>query len=190
MTFAPLKSIDDLILLVKSDLQMMTVLNAVQNLHLPDWWIGAGFLRNKVWSRIHGFDHDLTKSDIDVVYFSNDDCDQKSDLSLEERLSLELPSFCWSVKNQARMHTRNGDPPYRSTLDAISKWTETATAVAVRVDSDSDLEISIQYELRDLLEIVIRPTPHILQHNVQVYRDRLIEKKWVEKWPLAKVIEV
>lgn len=40
----------DVARLVQSDPWMMKVLRAVESLNLPDWWIGAGFLRNKVWT--------------------------------------------------------------------------------------------------------------------------------------------
>ena len=32
---------------------MMNVLNEANKLNLPDWVIGAGFLRNKVWDYLH-----------------------------------------------------------------------------------------------------------------------------------------
>ncbi|MRE47150.1 hypothetical protein GII66_24395, partial [Escherichia coli] len=49
---------------------------------------------------------------------------------LEDRLRQQLPSLDWSVKNQARMHQRNGDYPYTSTRNALLHWPETATAIA------------------------------------------------------------
>jgi hypothetical protein len=39
----------------------------------------------------------------------------------------------WSVKNQARMHERNADRPYRSASDAMMHSPETATAVGARL---------------------------------------------------------
>jgi hypothetical protein len=32
------------------------------------------------------------------------------------------------------MHLKNGDKPYQSALDALSKWPEVVTAIGVRVD--------------------------------------------------------
>ena len=39
----------DIINLIKNDEWMMSVLGEAEKLCLPDWMIGAGFLRNKVW---------------------------------------------------------------------------------------------------------------------------------------------
>ncbi|PLC63479.1 hypothetical protein B9P82_13400 [Citrobacter sp. L55] len=64
----------------------------------------------------------------------------------------------WSVKNQARMHQRNGDYPYTSTRNALLHWPETATAIAVRLGKEG-LDITAPYGLSDLFELRLRPTP-------------------------------
>ncbi len=37
---------------IESDQAAMRVLRATADLGLPDWWIGAGFVRNRVWDAI------------------------------------------------------------------------------------------------------------------------------------------
>src|SRR3954447_138148 len=105
-------------------------LGLVMSLRLPDGWIGAGFVRNAVWDYLHGREASPPRGDIDVVWFDPGQADPSIDQSLEDRLHALEPTLAWSVKNQARMHTRNSDPPYSSTADAIGHWPETATAVA------------------------------------------------------------
>jgi len=41
------------------------------------------------------------------------------DIATEKQLFEEYADIPWSVHNQARMHERNGDAPYRNTEDAI-----------------------------------------------------------------------
>ncbi len=41
--------------IIEKDQWMMKVLKAVKTLNLPDWWIGAGFVRSKIWDSIHGY---------------------------------------------------------------------------------------------------------------------------------------
>ncbi|MBN8190599.1 nucleotidyltransferase family protein [Bacillus sp. NTK074B] len=43
------ESEQDIINLVKKDAWMMSMIEAAKMLHLPDWWICAGFIRSKVW---------------------------------------------------------------------------------------------------------------------------------------------
>ena len=57
-----------------------------------------------------------------------------AETAAEARLKELVPGLLWSVRNQARMHVRNGDAPYDSTADTLRHWLETPTAVAVRLE--------------------------------------------------------
>ena len=41
--------------LIRQDKWMMRVLRVAKSLHLPDWMIEAGFVRNKVWNYLYGY---------------------------------------------------------------------------------------------------------------------------------------
>lgn len=138
----------------------MSILYAVQALELNDGWIGAGFIRDAVWDHLHGYELSPVSGDVDVVWFDSENCTPDLDRVLEERLKQQLPSYDWSVKNQARMHLRNGDHPYTSTGNALFYWPETATAVAVRL-GPKGIDITAPYGLCDLFELRLRPTPCI-----------------------------
>lgn len=97
---------------------------------------------------MHGFPRRETHNDIDVVYFDRGDLSEERDRALERKLIAETGNDKWSVKNQARMHSMNGDEPYRSTEDAMSRWPETATAVGVKLNEDGSLELCCPYGLR------------------------------------------
>jgi uncharacterized protein len=89
----------------------------------------------------------------------------------------------WSVKNQARMHVRNGDRPYRSSVDAMFHWPETATAIALKLHDDDALELAAPFGVDDLLAMVVRPTPHFRAHRLDTYRERQRAKNWPTRWP-------
>jgi hypothetical protein len=40
---------EDIEAFVYQDAEMMNILRIARDLGLPDWWIGAGFLRNRIW---------------------------------------------------------------------------------------------------------------------------------------------
>ncbi|WP_227523349.1 nucleotidyltransferase family protein [Klebsiella pneumoniae] len=122
----------------------MKILYAVRALELNDGWIGAGFVRDAVWDHLHRYGLSPVSGDVDVVRFDHDSY-------LEDRLKQQLPSLDWSVKNQARMHQRNGDHPSTSTGNAVLHWRETATAVAVRLGKEV-LDITAPYGLSVLFE--------------------------------------
>lgn len=128
--------------ILSDDPDRMAVLHAVRALKLNDGWVGAGFVRDAVWDYLHGYALHAVSGDVDVVWFDSDRCTPEHDSYLEERLRQQLPSLDWSVKNQARMHLRNGDNPYLSTEHALLNWPETATAVAVRLGDNHRIEIT------------------------------------------------
>jgi hypothetical protein len=180
----------DILALVAADAWMMAALTAVAGLGLPDCWIGAGFLRGAVWDRLHGYASRTLLDDIDVVYFDPGAPDPATEAALERRLSDLLSGLPWSVKNQARMHLRNGDAPYGSSAEALAHWLETPTAVALRLNEAGALELLAPLGTEDLLGLVVRPNPHARkhEHRLAAYRARLEKKNWPAKWPKLRVV--
>ncbi len=185
---APLTDDDDILALVAGDDWMRGALEAVAGLGLPDAWIGAGFLRGAVWDRLHGYAERTTLGDIDVIYHDLGSLEPAADEALERRLGAALPWLPWSVRNQARMHLKNGDPPYRSSADALAHWLETPTAVALRLDAAAGPKLLAPLGTRDLLGLMVRPTPHARTQRLAAYRARLTAKNWPAKGPRLRVI--
>ncbi len=171
----------DILRWVCGDSRRMAMLRAVARLRLPDCWIGAGFVRNLVWDRLHGFAEPTPLTDIDVLYFDRTDRSRSSEQAIEARLRRAIPGEPWSVRNQARMHRRNHDAPYRSTCHALSFWAETPTAVAVGLHH-AGLAVIAPFGTRDLMTLTIRPTARF-RHKMAVYRDRVGAKNWQARWP-------
>jgi uncharacterized protein len=161
----------------------LAALTAVRALALPDCWIGAGFVRAAVWDHLHGFATPTPLADIDVVWFDPAHLGPDIDAALERRVSATLPGLPWSVTNQARMHERNGDPPYLSTSDALRHWPETATAVAVALSATDEVTLTAPLGIDDLLAMVVRPTPHFRKHRLAAFRERQERKNWPAVWP-------
>ena len=180
----------ELLDLIAGDSWRMDCLKAVADLGLPDGWIGAGFLRAPLWDKLDGYATPTPLADIDVIYFDAGDLDPATELGLEDRLRSVMPSEPWSLRNQARMHLRNGDAPYRSTADALRHWLETPTAVAVRLGKDGKLELLAPLGLDDLFAMTVRPTPHARAHRLEAYRKRLASKGWKKRWPKLRVLEL
>ncbi len=164
----------------------MNVLRVVADMSLPDWAIGAGFVRNLVWDRLHGRGCQALPADVDVLYYSESHVGCRAEEEITNRLAATMPGTPWSVKNQARMHIRNGDQPYRCTLDAIGFWLETPTAVAVNLETDDKIEVLAPYGVADLIDLRVRPTP-AGRRKPHAYSARVKDKKWQERWPKLRV---
>jgi len=165
------------------------VLAMVRSLGLPDCWVGAGFIRNAVWDHLHGRPPSRHFGEVDVIWFSAERTAQAEDAGLEAALRASDSSIVWSVKNQARMHRRNGDAPYGSAVEAMRAWPETATAVAARYTEDGACEIAAPFGLEDLFNLVLRSTPRFAHAKHQIYLDRVRSKGWLTAWPLLRMAE-
>jgi len=185
----------DIINLIEKDSWMIEVLKTAKTLQLPDWWIGAGFVRSKVWDHLHHYSSPTALPDVDVIYFDKNDfstgeADKEttsSEIKYEQKLKKILPEVSWSVTNQARMHLFHHHPPYQNSTQALSKWTETATCIAVSLDSHNRLILTCPHGISDLVNLILRPVPDSY-HDLNFFHQRITQKKWLEKWPKLKVV--
>lgn len=172
--------------IIGSDPFRVHLLQLVHTLRLPDCWVGAGFVRNAVWDSLHGRPPGPVTGDVDVIWYDPDRTAPEFDLALETTLRDLNPDVIWSVKNQARMHSRNGDNPYDSSADAMRHWPETATAVAVRWRADGRCEVCAPLGLDDLFALLLRPAFRFTTEKHSIYLARACEKGWEAQWPLLR----
>jgi len=150
-------------------------------------WIGAGFVRNAVWDHLSGQNTEaVLPADLDVVFHDPGIATAEQDAAIEAALSMAAPDLPWSVRNQARMHERNGHDPYRDVSDALAHWAETAAAIAARLGPQG-IEILAPFGVEDVLEMIIRPTP-AFRTKPEVVRARMEAKGWRTRWPKLHVI--
>ena len=171
---------------LSADALRMRALRAAGELGLPDWCLAAGFLRNLVWDRLHGFETPTPLEDIDLVYFDPSCATREHDLYIEARLGAIESDLPWSVRNQAYMHERNADAPYRSTVDAMRYWVEQETAVGVRLSQNDCIEVVTAFGLESLFAMTI--TPNSRKRNAAAELSaRLARKNWLTIWPGLRV---
>lgn len=189
---------DQLAALLRADPLRWHILGVVHSLNLPDCWVAAGCIRHAVWDEQHGrrpAPH--LCSDVDVIYYDPHRLDPSIDRDTEQMLRQREPHMHWSVKNQARMHERNGDAPYADAADAMRHWPETATAVAARRIASStaqpdgqgrEIEIIAPFGLDDLFDLVLRPTPSFVGAKRSIFDARIADKNWLQHWPKLKIL--
>ncbi|CAH1207077.1 nucleotidyltransferase family protein [Paenibacillus sp. JJ-223] len=166
--------------------QLLQDLRRVRALGLPQCCIGAGYIRNYIWDRLHGYKHRDSHTDIDVVYYDPEDVREERDVQIESVLRRETGNPLWSVKNQARMHLRNGTEPYQSTLDALRHWPEVVTAVGARLNEQDQLDICAPHGLEDLYGLIVRRSPFFADRSA--YLRRVEGKNWHLQWPELTII--
>ena len=179
----------DILNIIYEDKWMMKVLRTARTLDLSDWMIGAGFVRNKVWDVLHGYTKEVVDTDdIDLIYFDSLNTDESQEKEYNRQLK-EIIDLNWSSKNQARMHLVNNEDPYASSVDALSHWVDTPTCIAVTLNKDDKLRLIAPHGIDNLVDLKIRPIIKFTKsENIHVYKERIIKKQWIEKWPKLKIL--
>lgn len=181
---------EDILYLIKKDEWMIEILRTVKKLNLPDWWICAGFIRTKIWDALHEYRARTLLPDIDVIYFDRHNIEKVMEKEFESKLIELKPYVPWSVKNQARMHQVNQVQPYSSSVDAISKFPETATSIGVKINEQDELILTAPHGIQDLLNCNIKPTPFFMEtaERMEVFNERINVKNWGSIWSNVEIV--
>lgn len=170
------------------------MLRIVQTLQLPDWWIGAGFVRSKIWDHLHKYSDPTALPDVDVIYFDtfNPSVEQVKEIKLREKayektLARMQSGIEWSVTNQSRMHQFHNEPPYHNSTEALARWVETATCIGVRLDTNQHVMLTAPHGIDDLVNLILRPTPGA-GTDTKTFHERIQKKEWIKKWPKLQII--
>ena len=60
------------------------------------------------------------------------------------------------------MHSVNNVSPYTSSVDAISRFPETATALGVKFDGGDTVILTAPHGIDDVINLRVKPTPYFL----------------------------
>ncbi|MEM7336632.1 MAG: nucleotidyltransferase family protein [Chloroflexota bacterium] len=172
---------------------VLPILQAARAVDLPDWYVGAGLLRNMVWDHLHDYEMPTPLNDVDVAFFDPHDLRRERDAEANAALTAVNPQFEWEATNQAAVHTWHeayfgySVDPYRSTEDGVAGWPETATAVAVRLLPNDSLKIFAPCGLSDLFELKLRRNKRKV--TLEEFRQRYHKKEINKKWPRVTFID-
>lgn len=170
--------------LLKRDPLRQKALETVAELELPQGYLAAGFVRNLVWDHLHQKSVPTPLNDVDVIYFDTREHDSQQCLEYENVLRTRMPQLNWQVRNQATIHSRNGDLPYKSSVDAMSYWPEKETAVGVRIVDEGQYELVSAFGFDSLFDLKIT---HNTKRSFAIFEQRISNKNWLKQWPKLEV---
>lgn len=182
-----------LVTLVRNSPVLMRALRAVRTVDPPDWLIGAGALRDRVWDHLHGHTPASPSRDLDVVFFDRASIAAKRERDIHRQLSAIAADICWDVTNQAAVHVWYPKvfgmqvEPLTSSADGVATWPETATAIAVRLLDDDSIRVIAPCGLEDLFGLICRRNPRRV--SVEHYRHRVKTKQIAKRWPRVQIID-
>ncbi len=173
--------------LLWADPTAIKLLEAVAKIGPKGAYIGAGFLRNRVWDSFYEDGRNFPEADIDVIYFCAEDDSAEADYAYEAELNAYMPGYDWQVRNQARMHHFHGYEPFASLEDGLRHWAETATTVSVRLH-ESELDFLAPFGFDDLMNHILRITPSMKSRDPEGFQIRLDKKGWLKRWPDLRIV--
>lgn len=183
---------DELRAIVRSSPWLMRALDAARDLGLPQWCIGAGALRNRVWDHLHGHTEPSHLADVDLAYFAAEEPPGK-EAAHQAVLARAVPDLPWELTNQAHVHLwfescfGHAVAPLQSIHEAVASWPEFATAVALRLEADDTLTVIAPYGLDDLFALRIRRNP--ARVSVETFRQRIMSKNYTQRWPRVQIVD-
>jgi uncharacterized protein len=171
---------------------IQAILARVEELELPNWYLGAGCIPQTVWNALHGFSATDHIRDYDVPYFDAADTSYEAEnrrIRHAENLFADLPVTI-ELRNQARVHVwyegHFGYPieAYKSVEDAIGSWPTTATAIGIR-GIPGGLAVYAPFGLGAVLGMVARPNKR------QITREIYVRKisRWRRCWHKLVVVD-
>jgi uncharacterized protein len=182
-----------LVTLVRCSPVLMRALRAARAVDPPDWVIGAGAIRDRVWDHLHGFTRPAPVRDLDLAFFEPVALGGDRERSVQSALAAEAPDLAWDVTNQAAVHLWYPQvfgievDPLASTSDAVATWPETATAIGVRLLDDDTIRVVAPYGLDDLFGLVCRRNPR--RATPEQYRRRVDNKRIAKRWPRVTILD-
>jgi hypothetical protein len=178
--------------IVRSDDQVMALLEFLARSEKASWCLGAGMLAGRIWNHLTDRPGDHGLNDIDVAFYDPDDLSYEREESLAARLDTAFPDFSvpFDVKNQARVHlwyeAKFGRPvaPFASLEEALATWPTTCNALGVSLRRNR-LSIIAPYGLEDLFAMRVRPNKRLVTE--EVYRTKVA--RWKDCWPELQIAD-
>jgi hypothetical protein len=182
-----------LIELVCSSLVLMRALRAARTVDPPDWLIGSGVIRDRVWDHLHGFAQPTPSKDVDLAFFDPSSLGSERERSVQRAVTAQAPDISWDVTNQAGVHLWYPKvfglqvPPLASSADGVATWPETATAIAIRLLADDSIQVVAPCGLDDLFGLICRRNPRRV--TKEHYRRRVQSKRIAKRWPRVQILD-
>jgi hypothetical protein len=171
----------------------MRALRAARTVNPPDWLIGGGVIRDRVWDHLHGCTQVRASKDVDLAFFDPLCLGSGRERSVQREVTAEAGDISWDVTNQASAHLWYPKvygvevEPLRSTAEAVATWAETATAIAIRLGADERIKVVAPCGLDDLFGLICRRNPRWVTE--EQYRRRVATMQIARRWPRVQVLD-
>ncbi|HEY4202318.1 MAG TPA: nucleotidyltransferase family protein [Devosiaceae bacterium] len=166
---------------------LVTVLEGLRDLSLPDGWLVSGAIYNSVWNALTGQPSMTGVKDADLFYFDAEDLSYEAEDAVIKRAEpifagLPVPV---EIRNQARVHLwyeghfGQPYPPLHSSREAIDRFACTTHAVGMRLGDGGLLETYAPYGLDEIFSF--RLVPNRMLDNRKTHEAKAARQMQI--WP-------
>ena len=183
--------------IIRAQPVLMSVLEGLRDLALPDHLLVSGAIYNTVWNVLTGRPALAGVNDIDVIYFDASDIGWDAEDAVIKALASRFEGLPvpLQARNQARVHLwfedKFGMPftPLSSSAEMLGRYASKTHAVGARLTAWGAMEIIAPFGLDDLFAFRMVPNPVLdnrVAHTAKAARAKAI---WPEliivDWPDA-----
>lgn len=181
--------------ILKENKDLITILDYIYELNLPNFYIAAGSIFQTIWNYYDQKPLNFGIKDIDIIYYDPNNLSKESEKKLENKIiehfkALNL-NYEFDVHNEARMHlwkkeNENKDiNQYKNSEDAIDQWIATVHSIGITKENDN-IKVYAPYGLSDIFSKTIRPIKH--KANSKELYDKKAES-WQKRFDNLNIIE-
>lgn len=155
--------------IIKQNSDLVTILDYIYELKLPNFYIAAGSVFQTIWNYYDNKPLNFGIKDIDIIYYDpinlSKESEQKLEKTIEDYLKKAGLNYELDIHNEARMHLWKKDnenkniDQYKNSEDAINQWIATVHAIGITKENN-EIKVYAPYGLSDIFSKTIRPIKH------------------------------
>lgn len=181
--------------IIKQNSDLVTILDYIYELKLPNFYIAAGSVFQTIWNYYDNKPLNFGIKDIDIIYYDpinlSKESEQKLEKTIEDYLKNAGLNYELDIHNEARMHLWKKDnenkniDQYKNSEDAIDQWIATVHAIGITKENN-EIKVYAPYGLSDIFSKTIRPIKH-KNNSKELYNKKVAS--WQKRFENLNIVE-
>lgn len=184
---------EEFVSILKKNKDLMTILDYIYELNLPNFYIAAGSVFQTIWNYYDNKPLNFGIKDIDIIYYDSNNLSKEVEKELEGKIIEHFKelNYKFDVHNEARMHLWKKEKEnkninqYKNSEDAIDHWITTVHSIGITKENDN-IKVYAPYGLSDIFSRTIRPIKH--KDNSKELYDKKVAS-WQKRFEKLNIIE-
>ncbi|CDE09137.1 putative uncharacterized protein ykjH [Bacillus sp. CAG:988] len=181
--------------IIKQNSDLVTILDYIYELKLPNFYIAAGSVFQTIWNYYDNKPLNFGIKDIDIIYYDpinlSKESEQKLEKTIEDYFKKAGLNYELDIHNEARMHLWKKDnenkniDQYKNSEDAIDQWIATVHAIGITKENN-EIKVYAPYGLSDIFSKTIRPIKH-KNNSKELYNKKVAS--WQKRFENLNIVE-